>query len=169
MNATDIILEDCIETTVQLKTYRKGSLPTWIKLARAAIISVEEEIRSKLTREQNETRIVYYFKNLKTKNTHGKCIRETPKLIKILINPKAIKDLHQMAETIGHELVHAEQYMTGKLAIDGYYHRWNGQKVVNRGSTYEAYRNLPWEKEAFARQSKHAEKILSTYHLMGAA
>jgi hypothetical protein len=168
MNITDIQLVKDIFTTMQLKTYSKGSLADWTRLARAAIVSVEKEIRSRLTPEQNEIRIVYCFKNLKTKNTHGRCRRNSDKLITIYINPKSIKDHKQMAETIGHELVHAEQYMTDKLAIDAGYHRWNGNKVVNKGSTYSAYRSQPWEIEAFEQQSKNAEKILSTFHQMRA-
>lgn len=169
MNMTDIKLDRDIYTTVQLKTYRKGSIPMFLRIAQAAQMSIEEDIRAKLTPEQNEIRILYQFKNLKTLNTHGRCRRNSDRLITITINPKACKDIHQMAETIGHELVHAEQYMTGKLAIDAGYHRWNGQRVVCRGSTYAAYRNLPWEVEAFDRQKKNAEKIISAYHLLSGA
>lgn len=169
MNSTNIQIAEDVFTTVQLKTYKKGNIPGFIRMAKAAQISIEEAIRSRLTPEQNDIRIIYTFQNLKTNNTHGKCRRESSKLINVIINAKACVDIKKMAETIGHELVHAEQYMTGKLDIDGAYHRWNGQRVVNRGTTYTAYRNQPWEKEAFDRQAANAEKILSAYHLLSGA
>ena len=66
--------------------------------------------------------------------------------------------------TIAHELVHAEQYHEGRLKIEylrghGQVHMWNGEFVTNKGSTYQAYRDQPWEKEAFERQVTIAEEV----------
>ena len=70
--------------------------------------------------------------------------------------------------TLAHELVHAEQFKKGKLKIHstnkGYVHYWNGERVTNKGMTYNSYRKQPWEAEAFARQdvlSKKVTKILN--------
>ena len=67
-------------------------------------------------------------------------------------------------EVLAHELVHAEQYMQGRLKKSwmkkkGWVHQWNGNVNTNRGSTYQAYRNQPWEMEAWSRQAELAEKV----------
>jgi hypothetical protein len=67
-------------------------------------------------------------------------------------------------EVLAHELVHAEQYMQGRLKKSwmkkkGWVHQWNGNVNTNRGSTYQAYRNQPWEMEAWSRQADLAEKV----------
>lgn len=54
-----------------------------------------------------------------------------------------------------HELVHAEQYITGKLSGN----KWHGIEY-KRGSTYKKYRALPWEEEAWGRQEELAQQIL---------
>ena len=70
---------------------------------------------------------------------------------------------YRMIEVLAHELVHAEQYHQGRLANTlgkrGWMHQWNGEVNTNRGSTYRAYRNQPWEIEAFSRQGDLAAKI----------
>ena len=62
-------------------------------------------------------------------------------------------------ESLCHELVHAEQYYTGRLAWTGSTKLWNGNDGYGRGSTYNAYRHLPWEQEAFARQAGLAQHV----------
>lgn len=62
-------------------------------------------------------------------------------------------------EVLCHEMVHAEQYHTGRLAQVGSVHRWNGSIDHNKGSTYNAYRSMPWEQEAWARQAELAQKV----------
>ncbi len=67
-------------------------------------------------------------------------------------------------EVFAHELVHAEQYKQGRLKKEyvsgmGWTHRWHGSRSYNRGSTYRAYRNQPWEQEAWSRQAELAEKV----------
>lgn len=66
-------------------------------------------------------------------------------------------------ETIAHELVHAEQYHTGRLKTKysdakGWLHYWDGE-AGKKGTTYTAYRKQPWEVEAFDRQAKLAAVI----------
>lgn len=67
-------------------------------------------------------------------------------------------------EVLAHELVHAEQYHTGRLkqhfeSTLGWLHSWNGDKIFNKGTTYQAYINQPWEKEAFGREKELAKKV----------
>ena len=66
-------------------------------------------------------------------------------------------------EVLAHELVHAEQYHLGKLKKKfsqrkGWMHYWNGE-LGNKGTTYKAYRDQPWEQEAWTRQAGLAEKV----------
>lgn len=70
----------------------------------------------------------------------------------------------QALETLCHEMVHAEQYFTGRLSSSfvrrkGYIHTWNGSLDYNKGSTYRAYRQQPWEMEAFGRQKGLADRV----------
>ena len=74
-------------------------------------------------------------------------------------------------EVFAHELVHAEQYHLGRLKQTykpkkGFVHYWNGDLTDNKGTTYNAYRNQPWEKEAWARQAELAEKVCSDLEKM---
>jgi len=66
-------------------------------------------------------------------------------------------------EVLAHELVHAEQYFTKKLVVlrstkRGWVHYWNGTKG-KKGTTYNSYRNQPWEIEAFDRQGDLAAAV----------
>jgi len=164
-NFTDIKVDENVFTTVQINTYMKGNLGIFRKVVAAAKKAIEAPLRDKLTEAGNDVRIVYYLKNLKTRRTHGKCIRSANgKVITVLLNAKVLPGFKDMAETLGHEMVHVEQYMTGRMTSDGYHRVWEGQKHDGRGTTYESYRNLPWEKEAFDRQAEEASKILNAYH-----
>lgn len=67
-------------------------------------------------------------------------------------------------EVLAHELVHAEQYHQGRLkkkfeSKKGWVHYWNSSLSYNKGTTYNAYRNQPWEKEAWSRQAGLAERV----------
>ena len=79
-----------------------------------------------------------------------------------VIDPR--QDFYSLMNCIAHELVHAEQYHENRLDLTyvrgkGYLHMWNGDKINNKGTTYNAYRNQPWEVEAFSRQASLAEKV----------
>lgn len=69
-------------------------------------------------------------------------------------------DWRKALVTLCHEMVHAEQYQTGRLAWNGRNQIWMGQVSYNRGTTYNAYRSQPWEEEAFARQESLARAVL---------
>lgn len=65
--------------------------------------------------------------------------------------------LHEAAQTIAHEFVHAEQYAFGRLRYDhqGKSFTFNGLKVShNQNPTRSQYLAQPWEVEAHARQTK---------------
>jgi hypothetical protein len=66
-------------------------------------------------------------------------------------------------EVLAHELVHAEQFFEGRLdhamTKSGWGFKWNGSLNTNKGTTYTAYREQPWEMEAFGRQAELARKV----------
>lgn len=69
-----------------------------------------------------------------------------------------------LLRTLAHELVHAEQYKTGRLKSEwvprvGYVQQWYGEAVKNKGATYRSYRKQPWEVEAFDRQDGLAKFV----------
>lgn len=74
------------------------------------------------------------------------------------------KDLNLCVQTLMHELVHAEQWFTGKQKMTPKGIVWNGQIVSNKGTTYKKYREQPWEKEAFDREYDLAYKIITLYN-----
>ena len=74
--------------------------------------------------------------------------------------------IRKALEVLAHELVHAEQYHTGRLSYNyvsgkGYVANWSGEAVHNKGTTYRAYRAQPWEQEAWDRQAKLAAVVAS--------
>lgn len=69
-------------------------------------------------------------------------------------------------EVLAHELVHAEQFHECRLGLEwddrqGWVYSWYGERNPNRGTTYKAYRNQPWEQEAYTRQAELAERVCS--------
>ena len=68
--------------------------------------------------------------------------------------------LDQALEVLAHELVHAEQYHQGRMTWEKGYNYWQGERwCKGQGSNYTAYRNLPWEKEAWGRQAELADIV----------
>lgn len=73
----------------------------------------------------------------------------------------------QAMEILCHELVHAEQYHTGKLTDRTSKHSmWMGQMYECADSTtnYKRYRAQPWEVEAFGRQKELADWCWEQIH-----
>ena len=70
----------------------------------------------------------------------------------------------QAMEVLAHEMVHAEQYHEGRLSHTfqrGKFHwLWHGQAYRNR-RVYAAYRQQPWEQEAFDRQTIITEWVMA--------
>jgi hypothetical protein len=92
---------------------------------------------------------------IKARNTNGRYYAGT-KVAEIDCRLSVSRAL----EVLCHELVHAEQYFTGRLAWNGRTQYWNGESGYGRGSTYNAYRHLPWEQEAFGRQAQLAARVM---------
>lgn len=103
---------------------------------------------------------------IKGKND-GQCM-DTGRLIELDCRMSWDKAL----EILAHELIHAEQYHEGRLVMDydlygaGWVHYWCGEKGSkedprrgSKGTTYNSYRNQPWEIEAWSRQAELAEKV----------
>lgn len=74
----------------------------------------------------------------------------------------------QALEVLAHEMVHAEQFHTGRLEwVDskryGTVYKYNGVKYdkISNTQSYASYLELPWEKEAFGRQKELADKVIA--------
>lgn len=95
---------------------------------------------------------------LKARTLRGKYVHteKTAELSHKLANDRLLT-------TLAHELIHAEQYNTGKLKNEwsdcGWVHSWEGDINTNKGTTYQAYRNQPWEIEAFGREQIVADVV----------
>ena len=84
---------------------------------------------------------------------HGDCEEIT-----IELNEELLEDEDYFKETLAHELIHAKQLLMGELKDEkGFKTIWKGEEYINfRGHLKEsAYRELPWEAEAYSRQSEH--------------
>jgi len=103
--------------------------------------------------------VKFRITKFKSRTLNGRYIRGS-KIIEL--SPKL--KFEQALVVLAHELVHAEQYNTGRLRQEwtsqGWTMFWNNNQSFVKGSTYLAYRNLPWEKEAFGREKELAEKVL---------
>ena len=74
-----------------------------------------------------------------------------------------------MMQVLMHELVHAEQYKTGRLKRElcvrkrKYVSYWNNTEVDHADfrKSYDKYRNLPWEMEAFTRETELLTEFLN--------
>jgi len=67
----------------------------------------------------------------------------------ILIN-KDIKDPKQIEDVVRHEKVHIDQMKRGDLDYDDSAVYWRGKRY-SRKTMEEGAKNLPWEKEAYAK------------------
>jgi len=70
----------------------------------------------------------------------------------IIIN-KDIKDPKQIDDVVDHEMIHIDQMKRGDLNYDDKYVYWKGKKY-SRAQMKEGAKNLPWEKEAYAKTKK---------------
>jgi hypothetical protein len=104
--------------------------------------------------------LIFRVAPIKARNTNGSYDSDH-KLVNIDCRLPWAKAL----EVLAHELVHAEQYHTNKLkkkfiGRKGWMHYWNGE-IGKKGTTYKAYRDQPWEQEAWSRQAALAEQVCS--------
>lgn len=75
--------------------------------------------------------------------------------------------LFAVISTLAHEFVHAEQQHSGRLKeCGGGVFLWENNTAISaRTTSYERYRALPWEAEAFARQDGLAVKVMEALGL----
>jgi|TARA_R110002020_G_scaffold105761_2_gene246445 hypothetical protein len=71
----------------------------------------------------------------------------------ILID-KNISDSKEIASAISHEKVHLDQMERGDLGYDTHNVYWKG-KTYSRSNMLEGAKDLPWEKEAYKKQTKN--------------
>ena len=80
-----------------------------------------------------------------------------------LIHDGLSRNLIDALGVIAHELIHGEQYHTGRLTNAMVGRRWalawDGTVVPHRHANYEKYRALPWEAEAYARQNDITKRV----------
>lgn len=116
------------------------------------------EYNEPLIRDMLDLPDVFYikFRPLPPK-LNGKYVSSTKQaIISARLTPRSIM------KTLFHELVHAEQYHTGKLKRElcmkrrQYVSLWDGKEFnfVNFRKNYDKYRSLPWEVEAFGRETE---------------
>ena len=63
---------------------------------------------------------------------------------------KDIKDPKQIEDVVNHEKVHIDQMKRGDLDYDDSAVYWRGKRY-SRKTMEEGAKNLPWEKEAYAK------------------
>lgn len=75
--------------------------------------------------------------------------------VDIQVNIRVMESDLDILETVAHELVHSRQFQTGALVPfqDGYF--WRGVFVKDPATDSE-YRKLPWEKQAYKKQTPMA-------------
>ena len=83
----------------------------------------------------------------------------------IKIDSRKHHTFFDIIDTLMHEMIHAEQWHTGKLGWDSKLRMklWNGEVWKKKGTTHNTYKTLPWEVEAFSRSKALAEQVLYTY------
>ena len=69
----------------------------------------------------------------------------------IVLNDKL--PIEKEENTISHEKVHTDQILRGDLAYNDNYVWWKGKRY-SRSKMKEGAKNLPWEKEAYAKEKK---------------
>ena len=71
-----------------------------------------------------------------------------------------------LLNTIAHEFIHVKQYISGQLKYTNKHVLWENEiflsndELNHHKSDYEKYKNLPWEKEAFANSKSMVDSFL---------
>lgn len=91
---------------------------------------------------------------------HGLCQCPVEGLVIITIAHDASDPL----STLAHEMVHAQQYLSGRMGPE--LSHWEGNEIENFSvADTETYLNLPWEKEAYSLQNKLATRYQRRWYL----
>ena len=122
---------------------------TYIKL----LVSAEKTLISNISRKYPDSKGLKYnfiFKKGRTEDTLGSCDVEYDG--DILIELNARQSIRTLYTTIAHELVHARQFISGKLAYDTKIKYFTYEGVKHR----YIYHKQPWEIEAYKLQEQGA-------------
>ncbi len=100
-------------------------------------------------------KIKFHFRNIRGK-VSGQYIDQYKKV------EVCLKDLNfkRIANTIVHELAHADQYNSGRLKTKGVKSIFDKKEFNNKTKTHEEYLNLPWEIDARQKADEITPKIL---------
>lgn len=128
-------------------------MPRKVKTFVKACIAAEKTLINSITRkypDSKDRKFTFIFKKGRTDDTLGSCDIEYDGDVQIDIN--ALQSVKSLYTTIAHELVHARQFISGKLTynVKIKYHVYEG--VKHRF----IYRRQPWEIEAYELQDKGA-------------
>ena len=89
----------------------------------------------------------------KLKKYEGYCSQIGKRSFEVVLNKKCKDDLRLI---LSHEMVHVEQYLTGKLVNLGYATEWQGVEYTDI-----AYINAPWEIDANGRMYSLYQQLIS--------
>lgn len=87
----------------------------------------------------------------------------------ILIKLDVTDTFPQIISTLAHEMIHAKQSVTEELVIEGDIWKWKGKKMKYKDSWYNDYTKeqqcarLPWESEAYSKESALARSFFTHY------
>ena len=138
--------------TPAVEKYSLRRLSTFVKAAVAAEKTLIKDITKKYPKSKN-IHYKFLYKNYKLADALGACDQEFDGDILIELNAKNMGS--HLCTTIGHELVHARQFISGQLEYNNRikYYTFEGER-----HRY-IYRKQPWELEAYALQDKGAIKM----------
>jgi hypothetical protein len=119
---------------------------------------IKEFVRLSQQYAGNEFDLMQQFR-VRIRPIKGRVLGNCNKYGTIELDPRR-KSFADMIITYCHELIHNEQFNTGRLVWDKGMRQWMGDTVNNKGTTYKAYRKQPWEIEAFDNQKLKAQRIL---------
>ena len=84
----------------------------------------------------------------------GFCTQES----EIEICLKKVKTKKDLVTVLAHELIHCQQFQSGRLIYSKGKEYWLGKEYKMPNQTYASYLECPWEKEAYGLQSKYARE-----------
>jgi hypothetical protein len=146
---SDKISVYCTPAVEQQSTAKRKS--TYVKTC----IAAEKTLIKSITRKypnSKDSHFKFLFKNYKNDSMLGACDLEFDNDVIIELNAKAMNSL---CKTVGHELVHARQFLSGQLKYNNRikYFTYEGDKHKY------IYRRQPWELEAYALQDRESLKL----------
>ena len=146
-DTTSDVYYGCLRVSKQVWADRKGRANA-IKLE--PYISIIHEILD--LKKPVEVRFA------RVSDVHGECMENGTEVI---VNAKLRFD--HVLRTLCHEMVHAQQFQTGRLKFKNGYDIWEGNKWTESMSTartpHGVYRSAPWEVEAYGLEKSLYKKL----------